>query len=119
MITVLDNPVQLPAPLSFLAGPIGSFLANLAVWMLIAAAAYVLLTYVLRALTRRWPGDWDDAVLSAARKPMVVLLIVIGIGRSVGALGLTGILAQLVERDDPKVLRKRPEVVTPGCGAAG
>lgn len=98
MITVLDTPVQLPSQLGFLAGPFGSFLANLIVWLLVAAAAYILLSYVLRAMTRRWPGDWDDAVLSAVRRPMVVLLLVIGMSQSLAALGLTGILAQLVER---------------------
>lgn len=98
MITVLDQPVELPPALGFLSGPPGSFLANLAAWLLIAGAAYVALTFVLRGVTRRLPGEWDDAVLSAIRRPMLAVLIVFGVGSSIAALGLSGVFGQFVGR---------------------
>lgn len=98
MITIFDNPVQLPPQLAFLDGRIGSFVVNLVLWMAIALAAYVILSVVLRAITRRLPGEMDDMILSSVRKPLLALVVVMGLTSSFSVLQLAGLLGALVNR---------------------
>jgi hypothetical protein len=52
-----------------------SFALSLLAWLLIALALYVLFTFGVRAVTRKLPGEVDDLILSAARKPLLILVL--------------------------------------------
>jgi MscS family membrane protein len=98
MITLFGYRVALPPALQFLSGVPGTFLATVLAWLLIALAVYYLLTYVLRWLTERLPGEVDDIVLGIVRKPLLALTVVFGIAHALAVLPLPYGWSDFVER---------------------
>jgi len=98
MIEVMGYPVVLPAQWAGIGGPAGSLVANLLAWSLLALLAYVLLSYVLRWLTRRLPGEIEDIVLDIARRPLVLLIATYGAVSSLKALVLPGAAGEWLDR---------------------
>ena len=90
--------MTLPFLPPFLNGPIGSFFISLLVWALIATAGYFGLTYLVRSITRRLPGEIDDELLGIVRRPLLILCIVFGVMNSARALQLPADLDALVQR---------------------
>jgi MscS family membrane protein len=64
------------------------FLITMLFWLVVAGAVYLALTYVVRAVTRRLPGELDDRLLSIARKPILVLCVLFGLTRGFAVLPL-------------------------------
>ena len=90
-------------PLPFPTTPFTEFLVRLAVWMAIAVVAYFVLTFVLRWIAHRLPGELDNALLGVTRKPLLLFCIAIGLNNTLRALRLPA------EIDDPIQRRKAAE----------
>jgi small-conductance mechanosensitive channel len=96
MATLFGYPIQLPPPLDRLDPTFATFLHTALAWIAICILAYFILTYVLRAIARRLPGEVEDTLLAILRKPIMLLLIAYGAVNTLATLPLqTGILAFL------------------------
>lgn len=98
MLDLFGFSLPLPPELQFLASPLGEFFANVFAWIVIAAAAYILLTYVLRWVTHQLPGEVDDIILGIVRRPLLILLIAFGIINPLRVLQLPAPFTEWVER---------------------
>jgi MscS family membrane protein len=78
----------LPPFLSFLPAPFGWALATLAVWLVIAVALRFVVFRVIRILVRRTESDVEDVVLDVSRRPVVVIILLLGLVDSLNALAL-------------------------------
>jgi small-conductance mechanosensitive channel len=78
MVTLFGYPITLPPPLDRLDPTVATFLVTALAWIGICILAYLVLTYVLRAIARRLPGEVEDSLLAILRKPLIILLIAYG-----------------------------------------
>jgi MscS family membrane protein len=79
MIHFFGHTIELPPQFQFLATPLGAFVITALAWVIIGLFFYYFLTYLMKWITRRIPGDIDDIILATIRKPALVLIIVVGI----------------------------------------
>ncbi len=98
MIVLFGRPFQLPPGFEFLAGVYLEFLLTALIWIAIALFAYFILSYVLRWVTHRLPGEIDDIILHVIRRPLLVLLVAVGIENSLKVLGLPGVVVEWLDR---------------------
>lgn len=98
MIDVFGFGIPLPPALEFLGHPVGDFVFTALAWVVLAFVAYILLTYVLRWVTERMPGEVDDIILGIVRRPLLLLLVAFGIINSLRALQLPAPFTEWVER---------------------
>lgn len=98
MIEVMGYPVVLPETWAGIGGQFGSFVATLAAWVAAAALAYVVLTYLLRWLTRKLPGEIEDIVLDIARRPLILLIVTYGAVDSLRLLAVPAALSWWLDR---------------------
>ena len=87
---------QIPIP--FATTPFTEFLIRLMVWLAIALATYFVLTFVLRWIAHRLPGELDNALLSVARKPLLAFCIAIGLNNTLNALALPAEIDASIQR---------------------
>jgi small-conductance mechanosensitive channel len=96
MVTLFGYPISLPPPLDGIEPAIATFILTGLAWIGICILAYLVLTYVLRAIARRLPGEVEDSLLAILRKPIMALIIVYGIVNTLETLPLEhGIVAFL------------------------
>ncbi len=96
MATLFGYPIQLPPPLDRLDPTLATFFLTALAWIGICILAYLVLTYVLRAIARRLPGEIEDTLLAILRKPIMILIVAYGIVNTLGTLPLqSGLLAFL------------------------
>ena len=88
MINLLGFSLTLPAGLEFLGQPVPAFIINLLIWLLVALLVNGVLLRVLKALTRRLPGEVEDILLGILSRPIVILIVLYGIGYSLRLLPL-------------------------------
>jgi MscS family membrane protein len=86
MIRLLWFDVPLPAELQLLGHEFISFLANLLAWGIIAFVIRFLLFRTAKWLTRKTKTEVDDVILHASRVPLWLIIIIIGIAKSLGFL---------------------------------
>lgn len=98
MITLFGFPITLPPPLDRLDPALAAFLFTALGWILICLLAYALLTYLLRAITRRMSGEIASILLAILRKPSIVLIAAYGLVRTLETLRLTPSLIAFLER---------------------
>jgi small-conductance mechanosensitive channel len=96
MVTLFGYPIRLPPPLDQLDPTVATFLITGLAWAGICILAYFVLTYVLRAIARRLPGEVEDSLLAIVRKPIMILIVAYGTVNALGTLPLqAGLLAFL------------------------
>lgn len=83
MITILGFAIQVPSSLDFLAEPLPVFLLNLLVWLLLAAIIYWVFMPLIKRYTRALPGEVEDIVLGIIRRPLSLLVFMIGLRVSI------------------------------------
>jgi small-conductance mechanosensitive channel len=91
------NNIVAQLPVAF-PGPISAFIVTLIVWLAISIAAYFVLTFILRWLAHRVPGELDNALLSVARKPLLAFCIAIGLNNTLHALALPVDIDESIQR---------------------
>jgi small-conductance mechanosensitive channel len=98
MISVFGFKIPLPPGFDFLDNAYGSFLATIIAWIIITLVLYIVVTYPLRWMLRRLPGEIADIILEIVRKPIVVLVIAFGASNSLVLLPLTNQASDLLDR---------------------
>ena len=98
MIALFGYPIVLPPPLDRLDPILATFLLTALAWITIAALAYAALTYLLRAVARRLPGDVEDSLLAILRKPAIVLIGAYGLVDTFQTLPLQPALTALLDK---------------------
>jgi len=93
VIHILLWTVPLPPFLAFLPEPFGWALATLVVWLAIALAIRLVAFRIIRILVRRTESDVEDVILDVSRRPLVAVIILLGVIDSLRALSLEGGLA--------------------------
>ena len=78
MVTLFDYSIYLPPPLNRFDTALATFLITALAWIGICFLAYLVLTYILKALARLLPGEVEDILLSILRKPIILLLVMFG-----------------------------------------
>jgi small-conductance mechanosensitive channel len=79
MVNLFGYPIYLPQPFDRLDPDVASFLLTALVWAVICLLAYLILTYLLKAVARRLPGDLEDTLLGILRRPFIVLIVAFGL----------------------------------------
>jgi len=78
----------LPPQLQFLGNPLGSAAATLAFWLLLALLLQLIVLRVLKAIARRTDSEVEDVVVDVSRRPLVLLIVILGINASLRVSGL-------------------------------
>jgi MscS family membrane protein len=89
MITLFGYQINLPPPLDRLDPIFATFLITAIAWVVIGLLAYLILTYVLKAIARRLPGEVEDTLLGIIRKPIILLILSLGLVNTLETLPLT------------------------------
>ena len=98
MITVFGYPINLPPPLDHLDSIFATFLITAIAWIVIGLLVYLILTYVLKAIARRLPGEVEDTLLGIIRKPIIILLFSFGLVNTLETLPLTPAFIEFLEK---------------------
>jgi small-conductance mechanosensitive channel len=98
MVTLFGYPITLPPPLDSLDPTAATFILTGLAWIGICILAYLVLTYVLRAIARRLPGEVEDSLLAILRKPIMILVIAYGAVNTLETLPLQSGLIAFLER---------------------
>jgi small-conductance mechanosensitive channel len=88
MVNLFGNTIQLPPPLNQLDPSLATFLLTAVAWLAICLLAYLVVTYLLRALARRLPGEIEDTLLFILRKPLIILIATFGVVNTLETLPL-------------------------------
>ena len=98
MITLFGYPISLPPPLDQIDPVVATFILTGLAWIGICILAYLVLTYVLRAIARRLPGEVEDSLLAILRKPIMILIIAYGVVNTLETLPLQSGFIAFLER---------------------
>ena len=98
MIQIWVWEVPLLPALQPLVGPWGSALGTLLFWLAAALAVQFVVFGVLKVLARRTETDWEDVVIGVSRRPLVLVLVLLGMVNSLDHLGLHDALTDTVRR---------------------
>jgi len=93
VLGLFENP--LPPPLD---GKHGVFLLDILLWAMIVLVVYFVSERVFKRIARRTKTKLDDIILGIVRKPVLVLLIFLGVVESLDVLDLPTSLFALVSR---------------------
>lgn len=88
MVNLFGYTIKLPSPLDNLDPTLATFLITALAWLAISFLAYLVLTYVLKTITRRLAGEVEDILLGILRKPIIVLIVSYGVVNSLETLPL-------------------------------
>jgi MscS family membrane protein len=88
MIRIWLWEVPLPPELQFLANPLGSAAATLAFWLLLALLLQFVVLRVLKAIARRTDSEVEDVVVDVSRRPLVLLILILGINAALNVSGI-------------------------------
>lgn len=78
----------LPPELQFLATPAGSAAATLVFWLLVAFVLQFVVLRLVKALARRTESEIEDVIVDVSRRPLVLLVVVLGSIASLDVLGV-------------------------------
>jgi len=88
MLTILGFDLPLPPDLAFLAEPAFTFAINLLVWAALAILVYWVIIPIVKRFTRFMPGEVEDIIVGIIRRPITLLVFVIGARLSINYLAL-------------------------------
>jgi len=98
MIRIWLWQLPLPPELQFLANPWGSALATLLFWLLVAFVLQFLVLRLIKALARRTESEIEDVIIDVSRRPIVLLVIILGPISSLDSLRVTDASLEKVQR---------------------
>jgi MscS family membrane protein len=93
VIHILFWTFPLPPFLSFLPAPFDWASATLVVWLAIALAVRLVAFRIVRVLVRRTETDVEDVILDVSRRPLVAVIILLGVIDSLRAFNQEGAIA--------------------------
>ena len=89
MFNLLGFSINLPPNFEFLIVPWVTALANAVAWVVIALFINFILVRIIRPIIRRLPGDLEDIIFAILRIPILILILVFGLSKSLTYLPLT------------------------------
>jgi MscS family membrane protein len=98
MIRIWLWQLPLPPELQFLANPWGSALATLLFWLLVAFILQFLVLRLIKALARRTESEIEDVIIDVSRRPIVLLVVLLGVISSIDNLRLIGAELETLQR---------------------
>ena len=98
MIQIWIWEVPLPPALLPLAGPWGSALGTLLFWLVAALVVQFIVFGALKVVALRTESDWEDVVVDVSRRPLVFVLVLLGMVNSLDHLGLHDALTDTIRR---------------------
>ncbi len=98
MIQIWRWEVPLPPGLQFISGPLGSAAATLLFWLLIAFLVQLVLFRLAKAIARRTESDIEDVVIDVSRRPLVAIILLLGMVSSLDFLEIVGGQVATAER---------------------
>ncbi|MCC6148202.1 MAG: mechanosensitive ion channel family protein [Anaerolineaceae bacterium] len=98
MVTILGFPVELPPELAFLASPWTSFVLTSMAWVLIALLVNLIFFTLFKTMFRQLPGEVEDIVLGILRRPVLLLISVVGAANSLRILELGDLARWIIQR---------------------
>ncbi len=98
MIQIWIWEVPLPPALLPLAGPWGSALGTLLFWLVVALVVQFIVFGILKVVALRTESDWEDVVVDVSRRPLVLVLVLLGMVNSLDHLGLHDALTDTLRR---------------------
>jgi len=88
MLTILGFDLPLPPDLAFLGEPAFTFAINLLLWAVLAVLVYWVVIPIVKRFTRFMPGEVEDIIVGIIRRPITLLVFVIGARLSINCLAL-------------------------------
>lgn len=98
MIRIWLWQLPLPPELQFLANPWGSALATLIFWLLVAFVLQFLVLRLFKALARRTDSEIEDVIIDVSRRPIVLLVVILGLVSSLDSLRVADANLEKVQR---------------------
>jgi MscS family membrane protein len=98
MIQIWVWEVPLPPALQPLAGPLGSAVGTLLFWLAVALIVQLIVFGLLRRIASRTETDWEDVVIQVSRRPLTLVIVLLGMVNSLDHLGLHEVLSDVVHR---------------------
>jgi MscS family membrane protein len=98
MIQIWVWEILLPPALTPLAGPWGSALGTLLFWLAAALVVQFIVFGILRVVAQRTETEWEDVVIDVSRRPLILVLVLLGMVNSLDHLGLHDALTETVRR---------------------
>lgn len=98
MIQVWLWEFPLPPQMAFLGGPWTSAAATLAFWLLVALIVQVVVIRIVKALARRTESEVEDVIVDVSRRPIVLLILILGCAASLEVMGLAAVTADPIQR---------------------
>jgi MscS family membrane protein len=98
MIRIWLWDVPLPPTLQFLANPWGSALATLLFWLLVAFLLQFLILRLIKALARRTESEIEDVLIDVSRRPIVLLVVLLGVISSIDQVRLVTAQLETIQR---------------------
>ena len=98
MIQIWIWEVPLPPALQPLAGPLGSAVGTFLFWLVVALIVQLIVFGLLRRIASRTETDWEDVVIQVSRRPLTLVIVLLGMVNSLDHLGLHDVLSDGVRR---------------------
>ncbi len=98
MVNLFGYTFPLPPPLNRLDPGLATFLATALAWLTICLLAYLVVTYLLRAVARRLPGEIEDTLLFILRKPLMIVIATLGLVNTLETLPLQPGVAETLDK---------------------
>lgn len=98
MIQIWRWDVALPPGFEFLEGELGSALATLGFWLLVALVLQFVILRIAKAAARRISGEVEDVIIDVTRRPLIVAILLVGARASLAAFGLQPGLVETLDR---------------------
>jgi MscS family membrane protein len=98
MIQIWVWEVPLPPALQLLAGPLGSAVGTFLFWLAVALIVQLIVFGLLRRIASRTETDWEDVVIQVSRRPLTLVIVLLGMVNSLDHLGLHDVLSDVVHR---------------------
>jgi len=98
MIQIWVWEVPLPPALQPLAGPLGSAVGTFLFWLAVALIVQLIVFGLLRRVASRTETDWEDVVIQVSRRPLTLVIVLLGMVNSLDHLGLREVLSDVVHR---------------------
>lgn len=83
MISILGIEIHLPPQFTFLAAPLPAFFLNPGAWFIVAAIIFWVIIPFIKRFTRSLPGEVEDIILGIIRRPLSMLVFMIGLRLSI------------------------------------
>lgn len=98
MIRVWLWEFPLPPQAEFLAGPWTSAAATLVFWLVVALLVQFVVLRIVKALARRTESEVEDVIVDVSRRPLVLLILIVGCAASLEVMGLAEAVADPARR---------------------